>query len=59
VGKKTCDKGRAYATKEEARRAIHGMANKWSFAYKRIYRCGACKAYHITSKPPFGRRKQW
>ena len=58
--KQKCRK-RRFATKEETRRAIAAMASKWSFVYKRAYRCGACKAYHITSTPRVsGRgRRQW
>ena len=58
--KKKCTKTR-FATKEEARRAVSGMATRWAFVYKGIYRCGKCKAYHITSTPRIGgpKRKKW
>jgi hypothetical protein len=37
------------------------MARKFGpFTFKRPYRCGRCRAFHITSTPPLkGRRKQW
>src|SRR5206468_151826 len=59
VKKKPCIKKR-YATLEEAKRAIEAMANRFpSVVYKKPYRCGPCKAWHITSTPPGrGRRIQ-
>ena len=53
---KTC-----YATTQEARVAIAAMASKFGpFTFKRPYRCGPCRAFHITSTPPLkGRRRQW
>jgi hypothetical protein len=45
----------------EAHVAIAGMASRFgSFVFKRPYRCGRCRAFHITSTPPLkARRKQW
>jgi hypothetical protein len=59
VKKKSCTKKR-YATLEEAKRAIEAMANRFpSVVYKKPYRCGPCKGWHITSTPPGrGRRIQ-
>jgi hypothetical protein len=59
VKRKRCTKTR-YASREEAQQAIAGMARRFSFTYKRAYRCGECRAFHISSTPPpRGRRKQW
>lgn len=52
-----CHKTR-YKTKHAAREAIAGMARRWNFVFKRIYRCGRCNAYHISSKPPMKRRRR-
>ena len=50
--KKPCAKKR-YATVEEARRAIEAMIKRFpSAVYKKPYRCGPCKGWHITSTPP-------
>ena len=58
--RKTCDKTR-YATVRDAHVAIAGMAERYgAFVFKRPYRCGRCRAFHITSTPPpKARRKQW
>ena len=50
-----------YATAREAEEAIASMARRFRpFTFKRPYRCGACRAYHITSTPPLkGRRRRW
>ncbi|NUT55206.1 MAG: hypothetical protein HOQ03_04395 [Thermoleophilia bacterium] len=57
--RKPCTK-RRYATVGEARHAIAAMASRFGFVFKRPYRCGRCRAFHITSTPPIGtRRKQW
>jgi hypothetical protein len=54
---KRCTKKR-YATQREAAAAIQGMAEKYgSVVYKKPYRCGKCKAWHITSRPPGGPRR--
>ncbi len=55
--RKPCDKT-PYKTKQAAREAIAGMARRWNFVFKRIYRCGRCKAYHISSTPPMRRRRR-
>ena len=50
--KKDCRKTR-YATREDARAAISEMVEKYpSFVFKQAYRCGKCKAWHVTSTPP-------
>ena len=53
---KTCDE-----SFRAAEHAIAGMARKFgAFTFKRPYRCGLCRAFHITSTPPQkGRRRQW
>ena len=51
-----CSKKR-YATREEANAAIDGMARKWTIVFKKAYRCGKCKAWHITSRPYSGPRR--
>lgn len=58
--KKKCEKTR-YASRQEAHDAIAAMARRFGgFTFKRPYRCGTCRSYHITSKPPIGaRRKKW
>ena len=57
VKRKRCTK-RPYATKAEAQAAIAGMFRRFgSFVYKKVYRCGACKAWHITSRPWSGRKR--
>jgi hypothetical protein len=58
--RKKCTKTR-YASREDAQHAIDGMARRFGwFTFKRAYRCGPCRAYHISSTPPpRGRRKQW
>ncbi|MGH3072627.1 MAG: hypothetical protein ACRDNB_10220 [Gaiellaceae bacterium] len=60
VKRKACTKTR-YPTVREAERAIAMMARRFGpFTFKRPYRCGPCRAFHITSTPPIkGRRKQW
>ena len=56
----SCTKTR-YATVRDAQEAITGMVKRFgSFTFKRPYRCGRCRAFHITSTPPIkARRKQW
>jgi hypothetical protein len=51
----------SYATRGNAELAIAAMASKFGpFTFKRPYRCGRCRGYHITSTPPAkGRRKKW
>jgi hypothetical protein len=48
-------------TVRDAQHAISAMARRFgSFTFKRPYRCGRCRAFHITSTPPIkARRKQW
>ena len=60
VKRKPCTKTR-YETVRDAHQAIAGMAGRFgSFVFKRPYRCGRCRAFHITSTPPLkARRKQW
>ena len=60
VKRKSCTKTR-YPTVGDAQRAIAAMARKFgAFTFKRPYRCGRCRAFHITSTPPIkARRKQW
>jgi hypothetical protein len=60
VKRKPCTTTR-YATVRDAQEAIAGMAKLFgSFTFKRPYRCGRCRAFHITSTPPIkARRKQW
>ena len=60
VKRKTCTKT-SYATARDAQQAIAGMVARFgSFTFKRPYRCGRCRAFHITSTPPIkARRKQW
>jgi hypothetical protein len=60
VKRKQCTKTR-YATFAEAERAIAAMARRFGpFTFKRPYRCGPCRAYHITSTPRIkGRRRRW
>lgn len=60
VGKQRCTKG-PYATKAEAEAAIAGMAGRFGpIVFKKNYRCGKCKAWHISSTPWSGpRRKKW
>jgi hypothetical protein len=57
VARKRCEKKR-YATREEAEAAIRGMVRKFgNVLYKGVYRCGKCKAWHITSRPWKGGRR--
>ena len=57
--RKKCTKT-PYATIREAEAAIEQMGRRFRFTFKRAYRCGQCRAWHITSKPTRkGRRKQW
>jgi hypothetical protein len=59
VVKKRCHK-KPFGTEAEGKAAIHAMAEKYgSIVYKRVNRYGNCKAFHITSTPTRGRRKQW
>jgi hypothetical protein len=60
MGKKRCTK-RPYATKFEAQTAIASMARRFGpIVFKKAYRCGQCKAWHISSTPWTGRRrKKW
>ena len=60
VKRKRCTKT-PYASVREAQQAIAGMAARFGgFVFKRPYRCGRCRAFHITSTPPTkARRKQW
>jgi hypothetical protein len=51
MARKPCRK-RPYASKQVAESAIRALAAKHTFVFKRIYRCGRCKAWHITSTPP-------
>jgi hypothetical protein len=55
---KRCSKTR-YATRAQAEQAISAMARTFQFVYKKAYRCGKCRAWHITSTPRVGRRRQW
>lgn len=58
--KKKCTK-RPYASKAEADTAIAGMARRFGpIVFKKSYRCGKCKAWHVSSTPWSGRhRKKW
>ena len=60
MNRKTCTKTR-YASVRDAKQAIAGMVHRFgNFTFKRPYRCGRCRAFHITSTPPIkARRKQW
>ena len=60
MNRKTCTKTR-YATVRDAQQAIAGMVHRFgNFTFKRSYRCGRCRAFHITSTPPIkARLKQW
>jgi hypothetical protein len=60
VRRKSCTKT-CYESFPAAEQAIAAMARKFgAFTFKRPYRCGRCRAFHITSTPPLkGRRKQW
>lgn len=60
VNRKTCSKTR-YRSVRDAQQAIAGMVRRFgNFTFKRPYRCGKCRAFHITSTPPLkARRKQW
>ena len=46
---------------EDMHSFIAAMASKFGpFTVTRPYRCGPCRAFHITSTPPLkGRRRQW
>ena len=49
--KRHCGK-KAYTTHAEADAALAGMLRRYpSIVYKKVYRCGKCKAWHITSTP--------
>ena len=50
-----------YQSVRDAEQAIAAMVRRFgNFTFKRPYRCGRCRAFHITSTPPLkGRRKQW
>jgi hypothetical protein len=49
--KRPCRK-KPYATHAEADAALARLLKKYpSILYKRVYRCGKCKAWHITSTP--------
>ena len=49
--KRHCRK-QPYGTRAEADAALARMLGKYpSIVYKRVYRCGKCKAWHITSTP--------
>jgi hypothetical protein len=55
--KKRCQKKR-YATREEAQATICAMVEEYpSLVYKKAYRCATCKAWHVTSTPPFRRKR--
>jgi hypothetical protein len=59
--KRRCTKQVRYSTREEAESAIRAMAVRFgNFVFKKPYRCGKCRAWHITSSPPSraGRRIQ-
>jgi hypothetical protein len=60
VKRKPCTKTR-YESVRAAELAIAAMARKFgAFTFKRPYRCGRCRAFHVTSTPPLkSRRKQW
>ena len=60
VKRKACTKT-CYETVRDAQLAITGMAGRYGgFVFKRPYRCGRCRSFHITSTPPLkARRKQW
>ena len=60
VRRTTCTKT-CYESVRAAEQAIAAMARRFGvFTFKRPYRCGRCRAFHITSTPPLkGRRKQW
>jgi hypothetical protein len=52
--KKRCRK-LPYKTRADAQAAIAEMIRKHpSIVYKKVYRCGVCKAWHITSTPRGG-----
>ena len=49
---------RRYATSAEAAAAIAAMAQRYGgVVFKKPYRCGKCRAWHITSTPPNGPRR--
>jgi hypothetical protein len=53
--KKRCEKSQRYVSRAEAEAAIERMVQKWgNVLYKRPYRCGKCRAWHITSTPRLG-----
>jgi hypothetical protein len=60
VKRKACTKSR-YPSVRDAEQAIASMARRFgAFTFKRPYRCGRCRAFHITSTPPIkARRKQY
>ena len=60
VKRKACTKAR-YPSVREAEHAIAAMVRRFgAFTFKRPYRCGRCRAFHITSTPPIkARRKQY
>jgi hypothetical protein len=61
MGRKACQK-RIYVSLLEARAAIAAMDRRYGpSVYKKPYRCGKCKAWHITGTPPprRSRRVKW
>jgi len=54
--RKHCNK-RSYESKAAAEAAIADLARRFGFVYKRPYRCGRCKAWHLTSRPWRGRKR--
>jgi hypothetical protein len=49
--KRRCRK-QSYTTHAEADAALARMLTRYpSIVYKKVYRCGKCKAWHITSTP--------
>jgi hypothetical protein len=57
VAARRCTK-RRYATKRDAAAAIAKMAERYGgVVYKKPYRCGKCRAWHITSTPPGGPKR--
>lgn len=57
--RKRCTKVQ-YDSLGDARRAILRMSRQYAgVVYKKAYRCGSCKAWHVTgTPPPRGRRIQ-
>jgi len=57
VARKRCTK-RSYATRGDAQAAISSMVRRFgNVLFKKPYRCGKCKAWHITSRPWKGGRR--